>query len=106
MEGGGAVKALELVVFEKEPGRYGREHTYNSPDGFWAYPVSHVDGYALDKRLTDQEMAAEYWRAKWTGLLAEKHGSLTDEGRAKIATVERFMSLPHYDAPTETGARA
>ena len=52
----------------------------------------------LSKRLTDAELAAEHWRAKWTGLMAENHGNcLTDEGRAKIRTVERFYQLPHYD---------
>lgn len=93
------MKALELTVYEKVPGRPGREHTYNSPDGLWAYPVSHADGYALSKRLTDAELAAEYWRARWTGLMHESkfHSVLSDKHRAMIATVERFMELPHYD---------
>ena len=63
-----------------------------------AVPPSTADMYSGIKRLTDAELAAEYWRARWTGLMHESRGaSLTDEHRAKIATVERFMELPHYD---------
>lgn len=90
-------KPLELVIFEKVPGQYGRESTYNSPDGLWAYPVSQVDGNALNKHLTDEELAAEYWRAKYSEVRSEVYGVLTDENRAKVATVERFATLPHYD---------
>jgi hypothetical protein len=95
------MKPLELTVFEKEPGLYGREDTYHSPDGLWAYPESHVDGYAAEKRLTDAELAAEHHRAKWTGLMHEHkwHSILSDKHRAMIATVERFATLPHYDEP-------
>jgi len=58
-----------------------------------------LDDFAQDKRFTDAELAAEYWRAKWTGLVHEHkwHSILSDKHRAMIATVERFMDLPHYD---------
>lgn len=112
------MKPLELVVYVKEPGRPGREHTYNSPDGLWAYPVSHVDGYAAEKRLTDAETAADYWglRAMLDGGLVTSHDltipwskgcqvirdSMTPAGkriREQVDTLLRFATLPHYDEP-------
>jgi hypothetical protein len=109
-------KPLELTIFEKEPGRYGREPTYNSPDGFWAYPASHVDGYADNKHLTDSETAADYWglRAMLDGGLVTSHDltipwrpgcapirdSMTEAGkkiREQVDTLLRFATLPHYD---------
>jgi hypothetical protein len=110
------VKALELTVYEKEPGRYGREPLYNSPDGLWAYPASHADGYAQEKRLTDAETAADYWglRAMLDGGLVNSHDltipwsrgcqpirdSMTPAGkriREQVDTLLRFAMLPHYD---------
>ena len=110
-------KALELTVFKKEPGRFGREATYNSPDGLWAYPASHADGYAQGKRLTDAETAADYWglRAMLDGGLVTSHDltipwrndgcapireSMTEAGkkiREQVDTLLRFAMLPHYD---------
>lgn len=61
-----------------------------------------VDDWRADrigqaKRLTDQELAAEHWRAKYSGVMAQKYGGLSDENQAKIRTVERFYLAPHYD---------
>jgi len=92
------VKALELTVYKKEPGRYGRESTYNSPDGFWAYPASHADGYAQGKRLTDAELAAEYWQAHAfheRAVRGESCIELIMEREVEVWT--RFATLPHYD---------
>lgn len=98
------MKALELTVFEREPGRYGREATYNSPDGFWAYPTSHVDGYAQAKRLTDAELAAEHHAAQkacWRELAINQYadeGAHSDVGSEQWAkVVHRFATLPYYD---------
>jgi len=100
-------KPLELAVFEKEPGRYGGEPRYNSPDGFWAYPASHVDGYAQAKRLTDAELAAEYQFSRLDSRvrMARQHNcpdskTLFDHyerGLEQEWTLERFATLPHYD---------
>lgn len=100
-------KPLELVIHEKVPGQYGREATYNSPDGFWAYPESHVDGYAQDKRLTDAELAAECYKAQCEWLHAGHNVdddigypfSRRDVGRmnARMGVLMRFATLPHYD---------
>lgn len=91
------MKALELKVFpiwDAGDGTLYADH----PDRQWPTNV----GYEVyRKRLTDAELAAEYWRARWTGLMHESRGAcLTDEHRAKIATVERFMELSHYDEVT------
>jgi len=103
-------KPLELAVFEKEPGRYGGEARYNSPDGFWAYPASHVDGYAQAKRLSDAELAAEYHAQyskcrdeQWIETLRDED-DYTDTERAAQSTMYEWLSmlhrlatLPHYD---------
>lgn len=87
-------KTLELTIFEKEPGRYGREPLYNSPDGFWAYAASHVDGYAANKHLTDAELAAEYWQSGYTDVRYDRE----DEDLEPIPEIiHRFATLPHYD---------
>lgn len=96
-------KPLELTVFKKEPGRYGREATYNSPDGLWAYPASHADGYAQRKRLTEAELAAEYYRAcyLYESDLADNDGydgmPETREHRRHSLILHRFATRPHYD---------
>ena len=91
-------KPLELAVFEKEPGRYGGEPRYHSPDGFWACPESHVDGYAADKRFTDAELAAEVHAANadaWRAHSARSTVMPVLEDR--FVTLARFAKLPHYD---------
>ena len=77
------MKALELTIYPKP--RYALTT--------WQYQAD------PSKRFTDAELAAENYRAKWTGLLHESkfHSVLSDEHRAMIATVERFAMLPHYD---------
>lgn len=101
-------KPLELTIFEKEPGRYGREPRYNSPDGFWAYPASHVDGYAANKHLTDAELAAEVWHACddrsinasniLNGQYDNPHAQRAFQRAIDQAnTLHRFATLPHYD---------
>ena len=99
------MKPLELTVYEKEPGLYGREDTYNSPDGFWAYPESHVDGYAAEKRFTAAELAAEHW-SYCTGWYAAvradddyEGGMWSRELQRRAVILERFATLPHYDEP-------
>lgn len=96
-------KPLELTVYAKEPGRYGREATYHSPDGLWAYPESHVDGYAAAKRLTDTELAAE-WHANeseaWLYLNRHPDHFKVDHAERleeQESILRRFATLPHYD---------
>jgi len=71
------MKPLELTVYPQPV-----------KDQFWIM---------IAKRLTDEELAAEYWRAKWTGEISQrKHPfMLTEANLEKIRTVERFMTLPH-----------
>jgi len=101
---------LELAVFEKEPGRYGGEPRYNSPDGFWAYPASHVDGYALAKRLTDAELAAEYHaqdgkcrHEQWIEAVRGEDDYEDWERAAQsrmyeqLTALHRFATIPAYD---------
>ena len=91
-------KPLELIIYPKSIGRYG-EAVYTDADGEWAYREADCDRYAEARRLNDADLAAEYWRAKYTGLYAETHGGLSDTNREKVRTVERFYILPSYDEP-------
>jgi hypothetical protein len=77
---------VTFTIYEKHP----TLDAYRYGPSFTPYAI-----VAVNKDLSDAELSAEYQRAKWTGLWAEKHGGLTNEGRAKIATVERFATLPH-----------
>lgn len=90
-------KPLELTVYEKEPGLYGREPRYHSPDGFWAYPESHVDGYAAEKRFTDAELAAEVWRQEAQVTTVEAMGGTPVRNIGALKTLHRFATLPHFD---------
>jgi len=94
------VKALELKVYgthEISDGPGNVTKVYHDTDyGRNVYDWK-ADQIGQNKRLTGTELAAEYWRAKHSGLLSEKHGGLSDVNRAKISTVERFYLTPHYD---------
>ena len=92
------MKPLELTLYP----RRGRETYVLSPAQ--CLGASAVDRISQQKRFTDAELAAEHWRAKWTGLMHESkfHSVLSDKHRAMIATVERFMDLPHYDQEEAT----
>lgn len=112
-------RPLELVVYERVPGRPGREHTYNSPDGLWAYPASHADGYALDKRLTAAELASEYWsqdaqcrKEQWIETVRgdddyeDWERAMQSRMYERLSALHRFATMDDYDAPTETGTQA
>lgn len=86
------MKPLELTVYP----RRGRE-TYVIPPPRFSLGAAAVDRISQVKRLTDAELAAEHWRAKWTGEWAEHNSGLNDRRRAMLATVERFATLPNYD---------
>ena len=104
-------KPLELAVFDKEPGRYGGEPRYHSPDGLWAYPTSHVDGYAAEKRFTDAELAAEYHaadvhfqRSIWQEMARGEDWPDAEWERIAhpVNALHRFAALPHYDEQEAT----
>ncbi|MDJ0322136.1 hypothetical protein [Pseudarthrobacter sp. PS3-L1] len=111
------MRALDLVTFEKEPGKYGGESRYHSPDGFWALPESHVDGYAQDRRFTETELAAEMlWivfhesecEVRGLRLIISDPSSPDIDYYAKhnrefvrqAAIMQRFCDLPNYDEVT------
>ncbi|QDG65816.1 hypothetical protein NIBR502772_05945 [Pseudarthrobacter sp. NIBRBAC000502772] len=51
------------------------------------------------KRLTDAELAAEYWRSTWDAQSCYHDGSDEDitATRKEYEALERFATLPHYD---------
>jgi len=73
-----------LQIFEKHPGA----DAYRV-GGFYS-PYALV---SQDKRFTDAELAAEYWKVRY-GLL-DGHGKVA---RARREVLERFHILPHFDA--------
>jgi len=93
-----------MVFLGKEVSGSSREYGYETPRGIFA-----GDEYP-EKRLTDAELAAEYWRhngdtdAVCEGLRVKTFGGLIANGllaedlmKARLATLERFATLPHYD---------
>lgn len=59
-----------------------------------------------DKRLTDAELAAEYWKLTYGDEVARGWASdyaVIRRSEEQRQTMHRFATLPHYDEPTETG---
>lgn len=83
-------RPLELVVHHRsktDPNRF-------VVKGFWEWRP-----YDTSKRLTDPELAAEVWRARWTVKIAKLEWPfiLTEANLEKVRTIERFATHPHYD---------
>ena len=84
-------KPLELTVYETD------EETglYVDPRGY-TYAHEDVEQFGEWKRLTEAELAAEYWRSERDltihGYDAMAYFYLTRE----CATLDRFASSPHY----------
>ena len=109
------MKALELTVYPllEKVGRNARPGYIIGKRGV---SVAEAFRAGLAKRLTDAELAAEYWgvRATLEGALITAHDmtrpwrsdcasirdSMTDKGkriREQVDTLLRFATLPHYD---------
>jgi len=62
-----------------------------------------ADMYSDMKRLTDEELAAEYYRFLHENSLIENDGydgmPETRAHRSQAAALHRFATLPHYDQP-------
>jgi hypothetical protein len=99
------VKPLELTVYplRDKVGRLAeRGYIVNKrPVTAW-----YVDNYQIfEKRLTDVELAAEYWRLRLKVCASgnrdmKAKGHVCTEWQAahdELDTMQRFMDLPHYD---------
>jgi len=75
---------MPLQIFEKHP----TADAYRV-GGFYS-PYALV---STEKRFSDAELAAEYWKLM-SGLL-DGHGKVA---RSRRAVMERFHTLPHFDA--------
>jgi hypothetical protein len=97
---GDEMKALELTVYP----RRGRE-TYVLPHPAHCLGASAVDRLSQQKRLTDAELAAEYWRLRLKVCASgnrdmKAKGHFCIEWQAahdELDTMQRFLELPHYD---------
>lgn len=70
----------------------------------WPYVRAMADRMSQAKRLTDAELAAEYWQADYADVRFDRE----DEDLEPIPEIlHRFATLPHYDEapthPTRTG---
>ena len=94
------MKALELVVYP----RRGRE-TYVIPPPRHSLGAVAVDRLSQQKRLTEGELAADYYRTAWLheNSIAENDGydgtAETRAFRRQTLVIYRFATLPHYDEP-------
>jgi hypothetical protein len=74
----------DFVVYEKHP----HADAYRVHGFFEPYALN-----ARNKRLTDSELAAEYWAAALDADLMAPADLV-----AITATIRRFATLPHYDS--------
>lgn len=73
-----------------------------APDGRqYLIALEDVEVYCMDKRLTDAELAAEFWKAKERCMFVGAFSGFSirpDSPLAQQADVlRRFATLPHYD---------
>lgn len=89
-------KPLELIVYSTWTAVDGTVHC--SAFQHEGFPIA-VDMVVREKRLTDVELAAEYWRANAVGWMHEDAGmsAASDLDAAEAATWHKFATLPHYD---------
>lgn len=81
---------MTLQIFERfEPP--GQDPFYRVGGSFVPYCT-----VAKDKRFTDAELAAEFW--KLMAGLYDGHGK---KARARREVIERFATLPHFDEMEE-----
>jgi hypothetical protein len=60
--------------------------------------MSATDAYALNKHLTDAELAAEYWQSGYADVRYDR----VDQDLEPIPEIlYRFATLPHYDEVDE-----
>lgn len=99
-------KPFELTVFPSEQECSCCGPIFTMPDGE-VVRAYQADNMARQKRLTDAELAAEYWRSRedfvcivegirWESMCDEwrlGEGSAID----RKFTLESFATLPHYD---------
>jgi hypothetical protein len=104
------VKPLELTVWARNENYPGASNVvYEHPDGLVAVGDLFVDAEAHEKRLTDAELAAEYWALYSeyvrgaSNLLhcqeryMEAAGKSFQEADLKCRVLHRFATLPHFD---------
>lgn len=105
------MKPLELTVYPLDPA---------FPAGYklprdTRITFAAANRMAKEKRLTSVELAAEYWRAQddvscaddpsgskpgtWPNGYDRENGQFLDD--ARLETLERFATLPHYDEVPE-----
>ena len=65
----------------------------------WPYVREMADNMSQQKRLTEAELAAEYWRANALGWMHEDAGEFTraEQHSTESSIFRRFATLPHYD---------
>lgn len=109
------MKDLELTVYPREVHPvYGLRYLtgVGDPAGWWEWTELNAATRGVHAhRLSDAELAAEYWRAQHDfAFIAEGiiwgqmcgHWSFgEDDASARTKTLERFATLPHYDEVSE-----
>lgn len=88
------MKALELTVYPHVED--GGIDCIEDSEGTLRTPRE-LNGLADYKRLTDAELAAEYWRDAREFLTRANSAGERLDRIARWATLHRFATLPHYD---------
>lgn len=87
---------MSLHIYER-----GDKGGYVAPEGY-SIPWIDVMYYIDSKRLTEAELAAEYWSAEHRleqtrGLGGRYTELLEEEDLNRVLTLHRFATNPHYD---------
>ncbi len=98
------MKAMELVIFPPippDPYESG-EFLHNQPEVLdWENARFNEDVSKYRKRLTDAELAAEFWKAKERCMFVSAFSGMSvspDSHSARQAlALHRFATLPHHD---------
>jgi hypothetical protein len=80
-----------VKIYEKHP----TVDAYRFGPSFTPYAI-----VAKDKRFTDAELAAEYWKAKESVTFVHATRGTPIRTRRMLAILERFATLPHFDEVT------
>lgn len=87
-------RPLELTIYERCTCEMDTEPHYAGKEGFKFW---FAEDQAYHKRLTDPELAAEYWYARWDYSMEAEFGSDIEAADNRLETVARFATTPSYD---------
>jgi hypothetical protein len=87
-------KPLELTIYPMTCNHLGEVKYQAAHDGLH---LEQVHELIESKRLTDVELAAEFWKQEAQVTTVEAMGGTPIRNLAALKTIHRFATHPHYD---------